>query len=365
MIEMALFFVLGCAIAFANGANDVSKGIATLAGSGVTDLRHAISWGTVWTGLGALAAAFVSKALVQTFANGMLARDVHATTATALAVICGAALWVAIATRQGLPVSTTHAIVGALSGVLLVAFGPNAMNWRVLMGSVALPLLLSPVVALALTAVAVRVLYVLAPQSDCVCFEAVQPAIALKSGAITTMPIVHLNTCVASEQKPAVAGITFDHLHWLTSAATSFSRGLNDTPKMVALVLGGILLSRDSATAPFLVFVAIASGIVAGSWLAGRRVSDVLARKVIRMDHREGFVANLITAALVGTGAALGLPMSTTHVASGAILGLSSRERKPNLSLVRDMILAWVVTLPAAAALAIGAFLLFRIAGVK
>ena len=365
MIEAALFVLLGGAVAFANGSNDVSKGIATLAGSGVTDLRRAIFWGTVWTGLGALAAALVSKALVRTFATGMLAPTVHATTATALAVICGAALWVAIATKQGLPVSTTHAIVGALAGVAIVAFGPNAMNWSVLIGSVALPLLLSPVVALALSAITVRVLYVVAPQNDCVCFEAAQPALAMEDGAIATMPVVHLNACTASERSSGVAGITFDHLHWLTSAATSFSRGLNDTPKMVALVLGGILLARNSATAPFFVFVAIAVGIVAGSWLAGRKVSDVLARKVIRMNHREGFVANLITAALVGPGAALGLPMSTTHVASGAILGLSSRERKPNLSLVRDMILAWVVTLPGAAILAIGAFLLLRIAGVK
>jgi len=365
MIETALFFVLGGAIAFVNGANDVSKGIATLAGSGVTDLRRAISWGTVWTGVGALAAAFVSKALVHTFATGMLARDVHVTTVTALAVICGAVLWVAIATRKGLPVSTTHAIVGALCGVAIVAFGPNAMNWSVLIGSVALPLLLSPVAALALTAVAVRTIYVVAPQSDCVCFEAPQPVIAVEKGTVAATPILHLSTCTASEQRRGVAGITFDHLHWLTSAATSFSRGLNDTPKMVALVLGGILLSRESAIPPFAIFLAIASGMVAGSLLAGRRVSDVLARKVIRMEHREGFVANLITAALVGPGAALGLPMSTTHVASGALLGLSSPERKPNLSLVRDMVLAWVVTLPGAAVLAIGVFFLLSIAGVK
>jgi inorganic phosphate transporter, PiT family len=365
MIEAALFLLLGGAIAFANGSNDVSKGIATLAGSGVTNLRRAILWGTVWTGLGALAAAVVAKALVHTFATGLLAPGIHPTTVTALAVVCGAALWVAISTRQGLPVSTTHAIIGAVSGVAIIAFGPNAMNWSILVRSVALPLLLSPVAALALTALAVRVLYLLAPQSDCVCFEAAPAAVATETGAIATMPIVHLNTCTVSEQSSGVAGITFDHLHWLTSAATSFSRGLNDTPKMVALVLGGVLLSRVSPTAPLLVFLAIASGMVAGSWLAGRRVSDILARKVVRIDHREGFVANLITAALVGPGAALGLPMSTTHVASGAILGLSSRERKPNLSVVRDMILAWVVTLPGAAALAIGAFFLLRIAGVK
>ncbi len=359
------FFLLGGAVAFANGSNDVSKGIATLAGSGVTNLRRAILWGTVWTGLGALAATLVAKALVRTFATGMLAPGTHPTTATALAVICGAALWVAISTRQGLPVSTTHAIVGAVSGVAIIAFGLHGMNWAVLAGTVALPLLLSPVAALVLTALSVRILNTVAPRADCVCLETAQTAIAMETGTVVaTAPIVHLSTCAISERGAGGTGITFDHLHWITSAATSFSRGLNDTPKMVALIIGGILLSQHSEIPRFWTFLAVAAGIVAGSWFAGRRVSDVLARKLIRIDHREGFVANLVTAALVGPGAALGLPMSTTHVASGAILGLSSHERKPNLSLVRDMILAWLITLPGAAVLGVGTYLLLRIAGV-
>lgn len=365
MTGALVFFFLGGAIAFANGSNDVSKGIATLAGSGVTNLGRAILWGTVWTGLGALAAVLVAKALVRTFATGMLAPGIHPTVATALAVICGAALWVAISTHQALPVSTTHAIVGAVSGVAMVAFGLHGMNWAVIADSVVLPLLLSPLAALALTAVSIRIIGIVAPQTDCVCLQAGQTAIATETGAAITAPIVHLATCKASERTAGVAGITFNHLHWLTSAATSFSRGLNDTPKMVALIIGGILLAQHSTIPRFWAFLAVATGIVAGSWFAGRRVSDVLARKLIRMDHREGFVANLVTAALVGPGAALGLPMSTTHVASGAILGLSSRERKPNLSLVRDMSLAWVLTLPGAAILAIGAYLLLRAAGVK
>ena len=350
---------------FANGSNDVSKGIATLAGSGVTNLRRAILWGTVWTGLGALAAALVAKALVRTFATGMLAAGTHPTIATTLAVICGAALWVAISTRHGLPVSTTHAIVGAVSGVAMVAFGLGGMNWAVLAGTVALPLLLSPVAALVLTALSVRILNAVAPQTDCVCLEAAQPALAMGTGGIATAPMIHLSTCGALERGSGVAGITFDHLHWLTSAATSFSRGLNDTPKMAALIIGGILLSQHSPIPRFWTIIVVAAGIVTGSWFAGRRVSDVLARKLIRIDHREGFIANPVTAALVGPGAALGLPMSTTHVSSGAILGLCSRERKPNISLVRDMILAWIVTLPGAALLAVGVYLMLRIAGVK
>ena len=92
--------------------------------------------------------------------------------------------------------------------------------------------------------------------------------------------------------------------------------------------------------------------MVTGSWRAGKRVTAVLAERVVPMDHRQGFVANLVTAALVGPGAALGLPMSTTHVSSGAIIGVGIPERAGiNWKTVKHMGLAWVVTIPVAAAL--------------
>ncbi len=364
MISLVLVFLAGAAIAFVNGANDVSKGIATLVGSGVTNFRRAIAWGTIWTGLGGLAAALVAKAMVQTFGKGLLASGVYPTLAMAIAVISGAALWVGIATLRGLPVSTTHAIVGSVVGIAVIGFGPAGINWSALMWKIALPLLLSPAVALILTAVAVRITKALAPQSDCLCVEAAQPLLSANYPIPTAIPVVHLSTCTAAEHI-SVPGITFDHLHWLTSAGTSFSRGLNDTPKMVALIIGGMLVADSWTLSPFLMFAVITAGILAGSWFAGRKVTGVLACKVIRMDHREGFLANLITAALVGPGAAFGLPMSTTHVASGALLGLNSRERKANLAVVRDMVFAWLVTLPVAALLAILSLFFLHTAGIK
>jgi PiT family inorganic phosphate transporter len=78
------------------------------------------------------------------------------------------------------------------------------------------------------------------------------------------------------------------------------------------------------------------------------------------MDHREGFLANLVTAGLVTAGATLGLPMSTTHVSSGGIIGAGVQRSSLNTKTLKEIVLAWVVTLPAAAALGIGAFLLGR-----
>jgi len=111
-MNLEFFFLLaaGVFIAYSNGANDVSKGIATLVGSGITDYKRAILWGTVWTGIGGLAGALLAGAMIETFGSGLLAEGTVPTLAAALATIAGAGLWVALATRSGLPVSTTLTI---------------------------------------------------------------------------------------------------------------------------------------------------------------------------------------------------------------------------------------------------------------
>src|SRR5437016_217574 len=139
---MVFVFCLAFAIAFMNGSNDVSKGIATLAGSGVTNYKKAILWGTLWTGTGGLAGAYLAGAMLDTFGKGLLQPGTAASFAAALATILGATLWVGFASRTGLPVSTTHAIVGSLIGVAAIAYGPAAIVWHSLQTKIALPLLL-------------------------------------------------------------------------------------------------------------------------------------------------------------------------------------------------------------------------------
>ncbi len=112
-----LIFALGIAMAYANGANDVSKAIATLVGSGVTNYRRAILWGTVCTGIGSLFSVLIAGALISTFTKGFIGASVTQTESFALAVLLGAILWVFLATSTGLPVSTTHAITGSIVGV--------------------------------------------------------------------------------------------------------------------------------------------------------------------------------------------------------------------------------------------------------
>ena len=369
-----LFVALAAGIiAYFNGANDVSKGIATLVGSGLTNYRRAILWGTICTGLGGLAGALLAGAMVQTFGKGLLASGIAPSFPAALATILGAVAWVAIATRTGMPVSTPHAIVGSLAGVATFAYGANGVNWIALTKKVALPLLLSPLAALLLTLLLIRVLRAAqqryATEADClcaVCETTSIPSAVASDGtalAVSTLPAIHIAVApaeVCATEKSASAGITVGHLHWVTSGATSFARGMNDAPKMVAIVLAAALLGGNFHISS-LAFVIVSLGMMMGSWLAGKRVTAVLAERVTPMDHWEGFLANAVTAALVTPGAALGLPMSTTHVSSGAILGIGLQNKGHlNWRTVKEMLLAWMVTLPLASLLGILAYLLLR-----
>jgi PiT family inorganic phosphate transporter len=370
-----IVLLLAAVVAYANGSNDVSKGIATLVGSGITDCRRAILWGTLWTGLGGLAGAIVAGAMVTTFGKDLLAHGIAPSFAAAVATILGATVWVAIATRTGLPVSTTHAIVGSIAGVGSVAYGLAGVHWVSLGTKIALPLLLSPIVALALTALVLRAWTSLSTrrgvEAECLCAELSAPVLVGMGSdgtmALTTSISPGVEIAVGSQEScavgyPAAARLTINHLHWLTSGATAFSRGMNDAPKMVALVLAAMSLLGLGANVGRVAFAVVTLGMVAGSWIAGRRVTTVLAEKVTRMDHREGFVANLVTAALVGSGAALGLPMSTTHVSSGAIIAVGAQNRSGlNWETVQHLMLAWVVTLPGAALLGIVAYQLLRL----
>lgn len=379
-MNLGFFFVVaaGIFIAYVNGANDVSKGIATLVGSGITTYKRAILWGAIWTGIGGLAGALLAGAMVETFGKGLLVSGVIPTLAATVATIIGAGAWIAIATRTGLPVSTTHAIVGSIAGVGTMAYGLDGFNWVALGSKAALPLLLSPIVALLVTVALLKGWTALSggpgsQKADCLCVVMEPPKLLADADSVccSTAAVSPIRTGIVlapgtecGGEDSGILRFTSNHLHWLTSGGTSFARGMNDAPKIVALILvAGAASGTDVAIEP-ISFVQVTLGMVAGSWIGGRRVTGVMAEKVTRMDHHEGFVANLVTAAMVGPGAALGLPMSTTHVSSGAIIGLGSQDPgRLNWKTVRRIVLAWIITVPAAAVLGIAVFEILRFLG--
>jgi len=369
-LAIVLIVLVSAGLAYANGANDVSKGIATLVGSGVTDYRRAILWGSLWTGAGGVLGAVFAGAMLTTFGSGLLAGGASPTFLAALAALAGAASWVVLATRAGLPVSTTHAIIGSLIGVAMPAYGAGAVQWAGLGGKVVLPLLLTPLLSLVLTSVILRATRARAgagsAAADCLCAELSPSLVALGTGGATASPTLdaarpqlritsaRAETCAT--ERPQALRVTLGHLHWLTSGATSLARGMNDAPKIVALSLAASALGATTAMPTPVLYTVVTVAMVAGSLVAGLRVTRVLAEEVTPMDDREGFTANLVTAALVTAGAVHGLPMSTTHVASGGIFGAGAQRGTLDRRLLRNILLAWVVTLPAAALLGAGCY---------
>ncbi len=361
-------------LAFANGSNDVSKGIATLVGSGITDYRRAILWGTLWTMVGALLGATLSIAMVKTFTNGILSDAMDYSVLFPFAVIGGAIGWVLLATSFGLPVSTTHAIVGSVCGAALVSVGPQGIQWVSLTKKVALPLLLSPVLALALTFIILPLMRrgLSSWMGHCLCILPVQPAqvVQQRGNVLRVLPaepqVVAFtgNVEQCQGQKALSLTLNIDSLHWLTSGLVSLARGLNDAPKLVALLVTLSLLNGvDSGHLLEQGFVAVALGMGLGSWLAGRRVTRILAERVTRMDHLQGFSANLTTAILVTVAARFGLPVSTTHVSSSSIIGIGLHQwrHQINWSVVTEILLAWIITLPVSGLLAAGLYGLLAI----
>ncbi len=357
LFVLTVVFVL--ALAFANGSNDVSKAVATLVGSGVTSYRTAIYWGAGWTVAGALASGFLATAMVKTFARGMVTAEGNLPPELALSVLAGASAWVLFASRTGLPVSTTHALTGAIVGGGLVALGNEGLLWAGISAKIALPLLVSPLLAIALAAVLHPLIRAVASRWEATCLCLMPQARALvhvdAQGSTRTLfqttalgePVIAVpEQCDRAGLRGLVFGL--DSVHWLSSGLASFARGTNDAPKIVAILLLGEALSTWGTTPRLAAFTGVALAMGLGSMLAGLRVTEVLAENVTTMNHSEGLSANLTTSSIVLAAATVGLPVSTTHVGSSAIIGIGMLKGLDAVQwhTVRDMVLAWVVTLP-------------------
>jgi PiT family inorganic phosphate transporter len=361
-----LAFALVFALAFANGANDVSKTIATLVGSGVTDYRSAIAWGTVWTLVGAGLAAFVVSAMIKTFSHGLVQTGTIIEPAVTLAVLTGTIAWVLFASRTGLPVSTTHALTGAIVGAGFVAFAGEGLIWSAIGKKIALPLLLSPFLALTVSLLIHPAVRALARKWDgaCLCVMSASRALVAidsRGETRTLFQTAHFGQAViavpAQCDRAGLQGLVvgLDTIHWISSGLASFARGTNDAPKIVAmLLLGSATAAWPSVSSQLAAFGGVAIAMGLGSYFGGLRVTEVLAEKVTKMNHEEGLSANLTTSLLVLVSGTLGLPVSTTHVGSSAIVGIGLLKGLNSVrwTTVRDMVLAWLVTLPASALLA-------------
>jgi inorganic phosphate transporter, PiT family len=295
-------------LAYSNGANDNFKGVATLYGSRTSSYQTAILWATFTTFAGAMTSTFLAETLIKNFSGkGLLPDAIANAPEFHIAVAIATGLTVLIATLMGFPISTTHSLTGAIVGAGLVAIGFQ-LNFATLGTSFILPLLLSPIIAIPL-------------------------------GAI----IYSLSGYINSQWHLQVNHRMIDTCHFISAGIVSFARGLNDTPKIVSLILIIEYFSIQGG------MITIAIAMALGGLLNSQKVAVTMSEKITSMNHTQGLSANIVTGVLVIAASQFGLPVSTTHVSVGSIFGVGLISKKSNMCVFYQILLSWVLTLPTAA----------------
>ena len=358
LILIAAFF-----LAYSNGANDNFKGVSTLFGSGTSHYGKAIRWASLTTALGSVASLFVAEALIKSFSGkGLVPDAVVMTPEFATAVALGAAGTVMLATVIGMPISTTHGLVGALVGSGVVAVGTQ-FNFTKLGTVFFLPLIVSPLLAAVLCVGSYILFRKLRKASGitkttCACIGEEEPAYILQSSDLMAYVnssskslSLHINSTEACREQYSgtFIGVSAQTLlnfaHFVSAGVVCFARGLNDTPKMAGLLLLAGTLSPNQN------IILITFAVILGGWLNARKVAETMSKKITAMNDGQGFTANLVTSLLVTTASFHGLPVSTTHVSVGSLFGIGMVTGQANGRVVRDILFSWILTLPTAAVL--------------
>ncbi len=317
--------VIALGFDFTNGFHDTANAVATSISTRALGPRLAV----VLSGLFNLAGALVAVELLHTHVantiGGLVAPRHGVSLGMIIAALVGAIAWNLITWRAGLPSSSSHALIGALIGMGVVAYGVSAVKW----GSVV------PVV------------------------------IALVASPLAGLVLAYLFTVITLEalrtRHPGPMNRRFRVAQVASGAFVSFSHGANDAQKTMGVItlalVGAGIVSASGKTfpsPPFWVVVAAAAAIGFGTYAGGWRIIRTLGMRVIRLEPVDGFCAQTMAAAVIQGATQLALPVSTTHVVSGAVMGAGATRRLGAVrwGVARNILVAWVLTIPATAAMA-------------
>lgn len=364
-MTLTILLLVVLALAYANGANDNFKGVATLFGSGTANYRGALLWATATSFVGSLTAVFLAGQLLKNFSGrGLFDGGLVSSPQYVGAAALGAGMTVLLATRIGMPISTTHGLIGALVGAGWAA--GSAVNVGKLGVDFFAPLLGSPFLAIAATTLCCPLLHharlrLGVAEHTCLCVgqrtvevvPAASHAAVLQRAEQLSVTLGDTVVCRSRYQGHVLgikASAALDCAHYLSAGAVSFARGLNDTPKIAALLLAAPLFGSFGNT------LVVALPMAIGGLLSARRVAEVMSRRITPMNHGQGFVANLVTSVIVIGASRFGMPVSTTHVSCGALFGIGAVTRQAHLRMIATILSAWGTTLPVAALLGAVAF---------
>ncbi len=328
----ALLLVLTIAVAllfdFTNGFHDTANAIGTAVGTRAMTPRVAVAFSAVLNLVGAVVTTQLLHAEVANTVGSLVAPANGVALSMLIAVLFGAITWNLITWSAGLPSSSSHALIGALIGMGLVAYGVGAVQWAEVY-PVFITLLTSPLAGLVIA-------YIFA--------------------------VVLLN--LLRRARPSQANGAFRKLQFFSSGFVAFSHGANDAQKTMAIITLALFSTGHLAEfdVPTWVALAAALAIALGTWAGGWRIIRTMGTRIIRMDPIHGFAAQTVAASVIQLATTWGLPVSTTQVVSGSVLGAGATRRFSAVrwGVARRIVWAWVFTIPASATLAGVAALLVK-----
>jgi PiT family inorganic phosphate transporter len=329
--DLILVIVVGTALAFdfTNGFHDTANVVATAISTRAAPARVAIGIAAILN----FAGAFISLEVAATIGKGIVEADVITPTIV-FAGLIGAIMWNLITWWLGLPSSSSHALIGGVVGATLVAAGADAVLGDGLVSKVLIPALVAPVLAFCVAGISILVAY--------------QAVGRLRPG-------------------PVNRGFRVGQL--LSGGLLALAHGTNDAQKTMGVITLALIahgdLSADNFHVPKWVVIASASAIALGTYSGGWRIIRTMGTRIIKMDPAQGFAAQGAGASVILAASHFGYPLSTTHVISGGVMGAGAAKR---LSAVRwgvagNIVVAWLLTLPAAGGIGAAVYGLTRIFG--
>ena len=322
LIILVIVVLTALAFDFTNGFHDTGNAMATSIATGALKPKTAVALSASLN----LVGAFLSVEVARSVGSGIVNLDRIDVTSDGPALmlivftgLVGGILWNVLTWLLGLPSSSSHALFGGLIGSALVAIGFDGVQWMGVLSKIIVPAVLSPVIAAIVSATGTWLVYRIAAP-------------------------------VADERKHS----GFRKGQVATAALMSLAHGTNDAQKtmgviFLALVASGSLNSDDAI--PLWVKAACALAIALGTYLGGWRIIRTLGKGIVEVDTPQGVAADGASAAIILTSSHFGMALSTTHVASGSILGsgLGRKGAEVRWSVAGRMVVAWLITLPAAA----------------
>ena len=367
MLTLLLIVILAALVfEFINGFHDTANSIATVVATKVLTPGQAI----VLAATTNLAGAFWGTAVAKTIASGLVDTDVVAVTSQVLiCALVGAIIWNLITWWRGLPSSSSHALIGGLCGAALSAASNNwhALIWsrlgdggwttnKGLLWKVVLPMVSSPIAGFTLGVLIIGVLYLLI-------------AAMMRAGG----PLARM-------ARPRWVNAFFGKAQIVSAGYMGFAHGRQDAQKTMGIIALAIFGAEAAGTLndlpPFLAFLhpgggaddievwiiatcalVMAAGTAAGGW----RIIKTLGHKLVKLHPIDGFAAESASATILVTAAHFGMPVSTTHSISTAIMGVgfAKNPRALKIGVIERIVWAWILTIPASGGIAYG---LFRLA---